>query len=806
MVTQAPEAALFIPPTALPPKTMISPRLEAVATSLGEAIHQPDRGADTLAVLRLLCPFGDPTGLALPAPEQPAPLVCSLAAQCARQANRLDVLPFLDTLGARLQSDALRQTFPELFQRPRPNANVLWSTHAQLASVQAYPLLAVDLQFGLIAALARTGWTWTVAAAKSMDAMITAALRIIPRLDAEAITEALASYDPFACGRVIRQTAIDLTYLRHPNRPLPRATQLGYARDCCRLLNHPEWVSTEMGDAPLGASNGLARTQRHRGWQFDDDDPPETEAAPDRFRERYLEKIERQVRRQVTPGAGLDEFDADADLGVSGLLIYGEELAVLREYPHPLAWHAVHPNDLAALVGMVFRDKAPSGSFAITKLSMEKLMLRTALLTMCLTGRSLDWLLRVRIGDWPNSAECLPSRSMPPRYVPECDAIVYWPEAIPDLPTQPEQTADLFEPVSPVWVLPLPDPLIPWWHELANRCAKGECALALTTDQFENALKSATGVLREKTPNMPALTQGRLRAAYTALMEHDGRLDPLLAACISGQWRNSLRVPLFYTTLSLHLLGDRYRDAVRRVWVALCQLHPHLPEAFRLTPAALPELRMGSPYYPKRVVVRQAVQTLYNAVVQAIQDEGRHNAKTLLALYGLSLLMGLRISEAASLRTMDFDLRAIWQGEAMPWVVLPETKGNRWTSAARIVPLPECLLPLLQKLLPDDLQAPAFSFRTQGRLVSADKGEIRRQLAELDVPFPRWHAGRHLLRTFLLEQGMPFDATNAILGHQSAGRELFNPYLPGNPGVAWRAFRGLSDKLAQELGWPVGCQ
>jgi hypothetical protein len=83
---------------------------------------------------------------------------------------------------------------------------------------------------------------------------------------------------------------------------------------------------------------------------------------------------------------------------------------------------------------------------------------------------------------------------------------------------------------------------------------------------------------------------------------------------------------------------------------------------------------------------------------------------------------------------VDFDLRATWQGKAMPWLVLPETKGNRWTSAARIVPLPDCLLPILQELLPDDRQIPAFSFRTQGRLVAADKGEIRQRLAELDMP------------------------------------------------------------------------
>ncbi len=803
MVTPVPEATVFIQQAALPPEAMISPHLEAVASSLAEAIGQPDRQADILTVLRLLCPFGDPTGLALPASGQSVALVCNLAAHCARLANQLDVPPFLDTVGAKLQSDAVRQAFPELFQRPGPNANVLWSTHAKLASAQAYSLLAVELQCGLIVALARTSWVWTEEAAKSMDAMMTA-LRIIPHLDAEALADAFASHDPLACGTVIRQSACDLPYQNHPDRLLPRATQLGYARDCCRLLNHPDWISIEMGDAPLGGGAGIVRSRRGQNWQFDDDDPPETEAAPDRFRERHLEKLERQVRRQVTPGAGLDEFDADADLGVPGLLIYGEELAVLREYPHPLAWHAAHPNDIAVLVRMIFRDTAPSGSFAITQLSTDKLMLRTALLTMCLTGRTLDWLLQVRVGDWPDATACLPS--MPPRYVPERDAIVYWPEAIPDLPTQPEQAADLFEAVSAVWVLPLSEPLIPWWREVASRSPKGQRALTLTADQVENALKSATSLLREKTPNLPALTQGRLRAAYTALMEHTGQLDPLLAACISGQWRTALRVPLFYTTLSLPLLADRYREVIQRVWAALRETQPQLPNAFGVTPAALPELRLGSPYYPKLSVVKQAVHALHGAVAQAGGDEGRHNAKTLLALYGLSLFTGLRISEAASLQTVDFDLQATWQGAAMPWIVLPETKGSRWTSAARITPLPDCLLPLLHELLPDHLQAPAFSFRTQGRLVPADKGEIRRRLADLDVPFPRWHAGRHLLRTILVEQGLPFDATNAILGHQSAGRELFNPYLPGNPGETWRAFRLLSDRLAHRLGWPMASE
>ena len=45
MMTQVREAIPFIPSAALPPEAMISPRLEALATPLSEAIGQSARRA-----------------------------------------------------------------------------------------------------------------------------------------------------------------------------------------------------------------------------------------------------------------------------------------------------------------------------------------------------------------------------------------------------------------------------------------------------------------------------------------------------------------------------------------------------------------------------------------------------------------------------------------------------------------------------------------------------------------------------------------------------------------------------------------
>jgi integrase len=780
----------FIPAEALPPETNVTPAINTLAGTLRRRLDLPDTDSTILTVLRLGAPYGNVTGLALNLPGYSRAWVCLLAEFFAHRAGRSSASPGLRRLSDELRADVLLGDFPTLKHPPRRNANILWDVHSQLATTPAYALLAGDLYLGLTAAVARTGWSNHPRAIKSLDAMVTSVLRLVPRLDAARLQAALAEFDEEACAQIVREAALCLPYESHPNRLLPVATQLGYLRDCCRLLNHPRWAEASISSAPLGF--GVATvTSTRRDWMDDDDDPPEFDAAPDRFRERHLRALEKKVRVDLAPGSSLDDLAAEVEKG-HGRFFYGEELAVMREYPNLIAWHTAHLNDLLALLRWIFDERARSATSQA---------LRTLLLTLCLTGRSSEWLTKVELGEWP-AADAFGPQS-PPRYVPECAAIVYWPDAIPALPTEPQHAADLFEVVSSYCVLPLPELLIPRWQALAQGRATGERLLPLTASQVNEALRAATQLLRRNMPNRPALTVGRLRSAFTALMESEAGLDPILAAFISEQWRPSLRVPLFYTTVTAEQLAGRYRAATARVWEILRKTDPRLPAPPMLALPPLPDIRMGSPYLPKLDVVRAAIQSLHQAIVMARNDEARHNALTMLALYGLSILCGLRISEAAHLSVAQFDLDVVYGGLPLPWLMLPETKGSRWTTAARIVPLPKVLLPLLRQLLPANRQALAFSLIQRGRHVHADQDQIRRELATYQVPFPRWHAGRHLVRTVAVNAGVPFAVINAVLGHQSAGCELLNPYLPGNLLETWRCYLDFADRLAELVGWPT---
>jgi len=348
----------------------------------------------------------------------------------------------------------------------------------------------------------------------------------------------------------------------------------------------------------------------------------------------------------------------------------------------------------------------------------------------------------------------------------------------------------------------VPEPLIPWYRELARRRQKGAPLFPVDPSDVRTALKWMTDQLRVTMPRVPTVTEGRLRATHRALMETTGELDPLLAAFISEQWTTSLRVPLFYTTVRSSWLAEQYRAGVNKIWQLLRRLNDKLP-GYTVRPAPLPNVRFGSPYFPRLDVLKNALAKIDSLIERAPEAEARHNARLLKLLYGLSLFCGLRISEAGGLRALQIDLTEPEDREGISWLTLPETRGNRWTTAARILPLPTYLQPLMRQLLSDECEGPAFYFLVQGRRIPATAKAIRDQLDQIGVPFPRWHAGRHFVRTLMLECGLNFDDANAIIGHQSAGRELHNPYSPQVMENVWSAYLTFTHHIAALIGWKV---
>jgi hypothetical protein len=205
-------------------------------------------------------PYGQYAGLGLIAPGHTLTWTCEVKSAFERRIDRPGAPSLLGAVSRVLQSEALLQQFPDLAKQPRPNANFLFDLHWPLSTAPAYDLLAPDIQIGAIATLHRTRWRRTRAINKTLDAMATAALRLIPKLDREALQRALTSSDPPAITAVFREAAFQLEYDREPGKALPRSTQIGYLRDCCRLLGHPEWVEATASTSALGQGTAIGKS------------------------------------------------------------------------------------------------------------------------------------------------------------------------------------------------------------------------------------------------------------------------------------------------------------------------------------------------------------------------------------------------------------------------------------------------------------------------------------------------------------------------------------------------------------------
>ena len=71
---------------------------------------------------------------------------------------------------------------------------------------------------------------------------------------------------------------------------------------------------------------------------------------------------------------------------------------------------------------------------------------------------------------------------------------------------------------------------------------------------------------------------------------------------------------------------------------------------------------------------------------------------------------------------------------------------------------------------------------------------------------PDWYALRHYWRSRALEESIPFDAINALMGHQVLGCDLYNRALNQTLATALTHGRALADIIAQEVGISVWCE
>ena len=202
-----------------------------------------------LVCLRLLSPYGEVAGLGALCPGRDGLLLPIVAGHLVGKTDEAWALVTALDLALRLP-EVITQ-FPTLTTLPQPNDNALWETHARLVSAPVYDLLAADLQVGLVHLLARSNWQRTPAAQRGLDARLTGPGRIVPLLDYEPMTVALAQADDQGCGARLWQVAGALNHL-HTGEALDEKTRVGYFVDACRLLNHSEWAAAHQLDTTLG--------------------------------------------------------------------------------------------------------------------------------------------------------------------------------------------------------------------------------------------------------------------------------------------------------------------------------------------------------------------------------------------------------------------------------------------------------------------------------------------------------------------------------------------------------------------------
>ena len=753
--------------------------------------------------IRLLVVNDNLTGIAYLVPwknHQKKTIICLLAETIiSATPNSKDLSGFINNLDNALQSPDITVTFPQLNKALKlrdidVNQNVLVAIHQELSFSDGYPHLSADLHLGILELLSNSQEqnpdTLTidfVSATKGLRRIF----KYFTKAEAMKIQTAIQANETEAAFEIISFSARRLTNLKQKKSsfPLSKNTMRDYALNCYYRLVEKSGAGRGIG-IPVTIREGRKNEQSIKKQIVDDDDDPPNLLTGDE--QKKILKIEDAEKRDRNPHLPFDEQIEVFGQREGKIFIRSEERAVMDHYTDWFGWHnCLHINEVFHLLrNIISLEQSPNSQ-----------QTSTILFTLLLTGRSLDWLLSVHLASGNEDYRIV--RLDYPVFDLEYEAIFYPPHTFPDIAGTPYFRPGLSEPMSANWVLPLPKQLIPFWRKIIRGCKKGRNIFSCSKHCVQKSLSTINQKIQECIPEFPGYTLSRIRGACISLLILEGDLDPKLTAIVSDQRTLVINASLFYTTIDVSFLAEKYRTSVD---LALKKLLSDWNEPLNIptikNPKELPSnFLIGSGYLPKLDILQKIITKFIEMIEEEKDDVQKHNLRTYYFLYSLSLLCGLRISEVCNLRVDQFDEVTIDNGHRIRLLVLPKTRSSRYAFAARVVPIPQVLHPMVDNLLslaPN--QSMAFYHFSKGKMVKITKDILDDLDTLLDIQIPRWHAGRHYLGTYLLLNDMPSTGVNAILGHSREGEELFNPYIPGNIMSYWQDYLRLADRLATLLG------
>ena len=184
---------------------------------------------------------------------------------------------------------------------------------------------------------------------------------------------------------------------------------------------------------------------------------------------------------------------------------------------------------------------------------------------------------------------------------------------------------------------------------------------------------------------------------------------------------------------------------------------------------------------------------------------GAHNTRGVLYAVQLAASTGLRPFEVIGISRRAVD----WKHKRIALTGKP----NPAFETHRQIPIPDALCEPMQSLVKEDETRFAlhdddslFRMFDNDTLVPAQVVHIERlwqdacMRADLEKEqVPDLYALRHFFRSRALEMNIPLATLNALMGHQVAGCELYNPYLENNVIAIMKQGRQLAARILAEL-------
>lgn len=464
------------------------------------------------------------------------------------------------------------------------------------------------------------------------------------------------------------------------------------------------------------------------------------------------------------------------------------------------------------------------------------------------TGRTPGWVAAIQVGTAPQ----IPCYGSSPIYDPTQGLIAYTPAAYLTIPgwLQPavSSSADAiaawqfrlrqhkaaYEPISFVYGLPLSPIQQALISELLG--AKEEAVAELNIQGSTSSelfmvpegnhirtwneadttalLQQLTAYVRDLHPTWRSVTAAIIANSFAPHYCTVYGLDPVYAAYIAGQVDDTLARPIHYSYVRAEHLYQEYSKAQTAFRQALEHenaLTAHADSAPLPWVAVEPCDKVfqlgwgfGSWRYPRVEILRRIFRMLEQMAADS-DPKPAQNARTCLYTVQLEASTGLRPFEVVALSRRAVDLQRKR--------ITLTGKTNPAFETHRQVPIPDSLHPSISLLL--DMDVPPhnpkeadslFWMWENERMIPAQVQHMERVWQDAGArvglekeQVPDLYALRHFFRSRALEMGLPLATINALMGHQVAGSELYNPYLENNPSALFDQGRQLAARILAEL-------